>query len=150
MTMTVTIEALGRALEHTLSVLGVQVEGAASLAPSKEHDRADVSSRLLVTAEQHLTVIVAANQSTAAKVASAISGDEVLESDALLGDTIGEILNVVVGTAEPKGAREFSIPTIVRAPEHSLELPSTGDVECVVAHTKFGAIRLYRVLRHVV
>jgi hypothetical protein len=82
-------------------------------------------------------------------VASAISGDVVLESDDLLGDTIGEILNVVVGTAEPRGAREFSIPTIVHAPEHSLELPTGSDVECVVAETKFGPIRLYRVLRHV-
>jgi CheY-specific phosphatase CheX len=148
--MTVTIESLGRALEHTLSVLGVEVErGLRREEPLEQPARADVSSRLLVAADQHLLVIVAVTGNTAVQVAEAISGERVSEEDELAGDTIGEILNVVVGTAEPKAAREFSIPTIVRQPRHSLDLPKGSDVECMVAHTKFGAIRLYRVLRHV-
>jgi CheY-specific phosphatase CheX len=148
--MTVTIESLGRALEHTLSVLGVEVErGARREEPLDDATRADISSRLLVAADQHLLVIVAVTDSTAVRVAEAISGESLVEGDDLAVDTIGEILNVVVGTAEPKGAREFSIPTIVRQPRHNLDLPKGSDVECMVAHTKFGAIRLYRVLRHV-
>jgi CheY-specific phosphatase CheX len=146
MSMRVTIEALAQALAHTLAKLGVGVVRT----DEKEgwmggEDTADVSSQLMVSAGDRLMVILATSSLTAAQVASAISGEEVAEKDALPGDAIGEILNVVVGTAEPRGSREFSIPIIVRDKNHRLALPRTAPVERIVAHTKFGPIRLYRV-----
>ena len=144
--MRVTIEALGQALTHTLAKLGVGVVRT----DEKEgwvggEETADVSSQLLVSAGERLMVIMATTSHTAAQVASAISGETVDEKDPLPGDAIGEILNVVVGTAEPRGSREFSIPVIVRDRNHRLALPKNAPVERIVAHTKFGPIQLYRV-----
>lgn len=145
--MRVTIEALGQALAHTLTKLGVAVLGTDDEQREAAGDEtADVSSQLLVSAGDRLLVVLAATSDTAAQVASAISGEPVAERDALAGDAIGEILNVVVGTAEPRGSREFSIPVIVRDRGHRLGLPRDAAVERIVAHTPFGPIRLYRVL----
>jgi hypothetical protein len=145
--MKLSLESLGQALEHTLTVMGVGISGAPQRMQADAFDPADVSSRLTVAASEDLVVIMAADERTAARMASAISGETVRDEDELGGDTIGEILNVVVGTAQPRGAREFSVPSIVREKGHRLELPA-GEVEHLIAHTPCGPLRLYRVVNH--
>src|SRR5688572_26755534 len=129
------MEALSGALLYTLSVMGVGVEDQGHVELVRgEDERADVSSHLMVSAGERIIVSMAADERTAQRLASAISGEPVEDESPLGGDALGEILNVVVGTAEPRGAREFSIPAIERRPEHPL-LMAGNHVERVVVRT---------------
>ncbi len=145
MTVPVTIDALSAALLYTLSVMGVAVEDQGHVEHVRgEDERADVSSHLLVAAGERIVVSMATDERTARSLASVISGEPVEDGSSLAGDTLGEILNVVVGTAEPRGAREFSIPAIDRRGQHPLMLAGAR-VERVVVRTVCGPLRLYRI-----
>jgi hypothetical protein len=139
------LDSLVRALAHTLSVLGVNVEGHAEAERVRGDDeQADVSSQLLVSTHERMMLALATDAGTAVRLSSTIAGEPVAVGSALCADALGEILNVAVGVAEPRGARQFGIPVLFDERGHVLALVGSH-IERTVVHTMCGPLRVYRV-----
>jgi hypothetical protein len=123
MNIVLSLESLVRAMVHTLSVLGVGVEElGAPMRVRGDDERADVSSQLLVSTDARMLLALASDAGTAVRLASTISGEPVAVGSTLCADTLGELLNVAVGVAEPRGARQFGIPVLFDQSGHVLSL----------------------------
>lgn len=112
--MTPSLELLSDQLAQTLTALGVAVVPGTA---ASGHARlvADVVTHLtLDLGEQIAVVVLATDAATAVELARTISGAEVGSDDPLLGDTMGEILNVVAGAARRRAHFTFGIPSLAR------------------------------------
>ena len=112
------LELLTEHLETTLASLGVPVED--TLARSGPPDPAtELAAQLtLQTDGKSSSVVLATDSATAVELVRAIAGTDVPPDDPLLGDTVGEILNVVAGSARRRAKFTFGIPLTTRGKRH--------------------------------
>ena len=116
--MTPSLELLTEHLESTLASLGVPVEQTIARAGTPDPTTELAAQLTLNTDERLASVVLATDAATAVELVRAIAGADVGPDDPLLGDTVGEILNVVAGSARRRATFTFGIPLTARSKRH--------------------------------
>jgi CheY-specific phosphatase CheX len=142
--MKVTIEALLKALQHTLETMGsrlLEVGAAEGYREGAIH--ADVSAHVSLFNGSQLCAVMVASESAALALVRDIGGIETNFEDELVGDTVGELLNVAVGNAQEAGGYQFSTPVIVKGRKHEVRVLRSGYLERIQCTVAGGELSLY-------
>jgi chemotaxis protein CheX len=103
----------------------------------------EVSSIIGISGDVTGSVVINLSEKTALQLASALLGDEVSQLDEDCVDAIGEIANMVAGSAKngfPVGNTSLSVPTVVIG-KHKVNYPSSIpiiSIPCETSEGKFG------------
>jgi chemotaxis protein CheX len=103
----------------------------------------EVSSIIGISGEVTGSVVINLSEKTALQLASALLGDEVSQLDEDCVDAIGEIANMVAGSAKngfPVANTSLSVPTVVIG-KHKVNYPSSIpiiSIPCETSEGKFG------------
>ncbi len=100
----------------------------------------DVSSIIGITGEVAGSVVINFSAKTALQLASALLGDELSALDADCVDAIGEIANMVAGSAKngfPVTNTSLSVPTVVVG-KHKVSYPSSIPIISIPCETSEG------------
>ncbi len=91
---------------------------------------ADVSSNIGIFADVKASLVLTLDAVGAAMVAKRISGVDLELYDKLLTDTIGELLNIIVGSAQRASPIQFdfSIPVSVQGKNHEVRPPRNSSL----------------------
>ena len=103
----------------------------------------DVSGIIGISGEVTGSVVINFSKETALQLASALLGDQLSEIDEDCVDAIGEIANMVAGSAKngfPVGNTSLSVPTVVIG-KYKVSYPSSIpiiSIPCETSEGKFG------------
>jgi chemotaxis protein CheX len=103
----------------------------------------EVSGIIGISGEVTGSVVISLSEKTALQLASALLGDQLTELDEDCVDAIGEIANMVAGSAKnafPVGNTSLSVPTVVIG-KHEVNYPSSIpiiSIPCETSEGKFG------------
>jgi hypothetical protein len=133
---------LVRALERTLLTLAnVQLPPGTMEVCRDEVLRADVSAHIAIRSDGHEQIaLLMVTDDVARALVRATSGED---DDSLTADTVAELLNVVVGSAQKGAGYQFSLPVAVRAPGHQVKVLSAGRHERFLTRLGDGVLRLH-------
>lgn len=146
--MSTAIDPFVAALERTLRVLAgtVMTRGAVESCESATIT-ADVSAQITVRGDEKFLLVLTATEAAAHELVRSVAGIETSLEDGLTADTLGEVLNVVVGSAQkgggPQQKFQFSIPVIETARGHTLTVFGKRSYQRVVSKTPMGELSLY-------
>lgn len=111
--------------------------------PIEEHQgekiHADVSAHLPLMNDQEACLVITVPEAIAVEMVRTISGRQVAFEDSLISDTVGEILNMIVGKAQKVGKFQFSLPVIARGRAHEVRILSAGRSRRVLSALTGGA-----------
>lgn len=103
----------------------------------------EVSSIIGISGDVTGSVVINLSEKTALQLASALLGDDLTSLDEDCIDAIGEIANMVAGSAKagfPVGNTSLSVPTVVLG-KHKVNYPSSVpiiSIPCETTEGKFG------------
>ncbi|MFO7986139.1 MAG: chemotaxis protein CheX [Desulfatiglandaceae bacterium] len=100
----------------------------------------DVSSIIGISGNVTGCVVITLSEKTALQLASALIGDEIPEMDEDCIDAIGEIANMVAGSAKngfPVANTSLSVPTVVLG-KHQVNYPSAIPIISIPCETTEG------------
>lgn len=144
--MSAAIEPFLAALQRTLNILSgpIMTMGAVELCDFATIT-ADVSARIAMLGDRKFSLILTATEAAAGELVRHVAGTEATLEDGLTADTVGEVLNVVVGTAQKGGRFQFSMPVVEAARAHRVTVAGGRCFERVISRTPLGEIGLYLV-----
>lgn len=116
--MTPSLALLTEHLKATLASLGVPVVETVTRNGTPDPETTFAAQLTLQSGRHSVSVILATDSATAVELVRAIAGAEVGTDDPLLGDTVGELLNVVAGSARRSEQFTFGIPLRARSKLH--------------------------------
>lgn len=145
------VQATHRAFEKLVHVTPTSVEVSTERGLVARHD---VSAIIGLSGEEDGTVVISFPEDVARRAVGRILGqDEMKEVDQDVADGVGELVNVVAGSAKRGlaarglGRFSFSLPTVILGAKH--RVLHAGDIECLVAcfATEIGPFSLQVCLR---
>lgn len=137
------------ALQHTLQALAQDETHAGEIEEgSGSRIFADVSAHLAIRNGGHGCVVITFSEAAACRLVQQVTGREVTFDDALVADSVGEVLNMVVGHAQRKSPHRFSfaLPVIAKGRAHEVKVLSGGYAERVVTEMAGHEVGLYLVM----
>jgi len=144
--MSASIGTFLAALRRTLQVMdGPESASGPVEQVSASGIRADVSAHLSVFTDRELCIILTANEAAALTLVRSITGLDLAFDDSLTADTLGELLNVLVGSAQKGSGFQFSLPVIAKARGHQVKVLTPRPCERVVSTLGEGELGLYLV-----
>ena len=105
--------------------------------------RADVSAHLSLISDQERTLVITLSEGAAIRLVQIIAGLEVSFDDPLVGDTAGELLNVIAGSAQRETRYQFSIPVVAKGKAHEVKVLRGRQLESVISEIPGGTIALH-------
>jgi CheY-specific phosphatase CheX len=96
---------------------------------------ADVSSSVGIFAIDKASLLITIQESGALKLTRILTGQELQLHDRLVTDTIGEVLNIVVGAAQRASPIkfEFSVPVSIQGKGHEILMPRDSAVRYCIS-----------------
>lgn len=132
------IRIFARALEQTFQdMLGVDLTSENVREIGAEPIRADVSASVTLKAEgQHALVILTFDADAAVDASHLLTGERNTVDHPLVADTVRELLNITVGSAQRLGTSrfQFSLPISVMGKDHEVSGFRHGRSVCIPMH----------------
>ena len=106
---------------------------------------ADVSAVMGISGEEKGTLVLTVSEKAALKLTAIITGLDVTLEDRLVTDTIGELINIIVGSAQRHSVArfDFSIPLAIKGRNHEVRAVSEGYFKYMLSHMSGEEIGLY-------
>jgi chemotaxis protein CheX len=126
-------------VEGVTELVSTMLQSACSIAPNEGPQSADVSGIISLTGHLPVQVALSFPRTTATKmVAQLLAMDESEVDDAILGDGVGEMANIVAGMAKSRLSSEdsplrLSLPSVI---------VSSGHVLPFIDHTEVAHLHL--------
>lgn len=128
--------------------VSTMLHSSCSVAVDNAATAADVSSVISLHGERSYQIVLSFPRSTAERVvAELLSMDQTDVDDSLLGDGIGEVANIIVGSAKRRLSSEnrplqISLPQVIVSAGHDLTLFHTANVVHIRMSTELGDFSL--------
>ena len=106
---------------------------------------ADVTAIMGLSGEQKGSLVLTVTEKAAIHLTSIITGKDVTLDDRLITDTIGELINIIVGSAQ-RNSRvkfDFSVPVAIKGKHHEVRAVSEGSFKRIISKMSGEDIGLY-------
>jgi len=133
------IDVFMDALVITLSTMaGMEIAGKDYQQPQSATVYADVSTHIdLFGSEENARLVLTMSEKAAVKMGSETTGKEVISLiNPVITDSLGEILNILVGAAQKNSSTkfDFSLPVVLKGKNHEVHSLSQNYEHCYNMH----------------
>lgn len=105
---------------------------------------ADVSTNVGIIAEERASLLLTLSEKGAIAVAKMITGKDLKLYDRLVADSVGELLNMIAGSAQRASSLrfQFSIPVSMQGKRHEIRTVSNSTLRYSISHFGIEEVRL--------
>ena len=101
----------------------------------------DLSAVIGITGRANGTIVLSLSKGAALEVLNRMVGVEVTEIDADVCDAVGELTNMIAGSAKAKLSKmelSISIPNVISGKGHNIHYPSCVKPMCIIFESEIG------------
>ena len=134
------------AVTNTFSMMaGCEVERGTPILKRNPLPAHDISGVIGLSGKAIGAVVISLSKPLALKVASNMLMAEVSELDADVADAVGELTNMIAGSAKAELAEyqlEVSLPNVITGRDHEVHFPRNAEPLCVPFSSEWGELAL--------
>lgn len=106
---------------------------------------ADVTAIMGLSGDEKGSLVLTVTEQAAIKLTSTITGKDVTLEDRLITDTIGELINIIVGSAQRNSSVkfDFSVPVSIKGKNHEVRAVSEGYFKRIISKMSGEEVGLY-------
>ena len=126
-------------------MVGVELSNGAVELPDDSKVLSDITATMGIHGEDKASLVVTVDESASLFLTKVMTGKDVKLEDRIVTDTIGELLNMIVGAAqkESKQKFDFSVPVTFMGKNHEVRAVNRGYFRRVMSHFSEGTVGLY-------
>jgi len=143
--ISVFVDALALTIKN---MSGLEIDSDPPVELSKTKVNTDISAHIGVITDKKGILVLAVAQEAAFVLASKITGGSYDDlKDPMITDVMGELTNMVVGSAQKNSDTkfEFSLPTVVKGKDHEIDILSEEKIARVKSSLEGAEVSLYLV-----